>query len=96
VPASQIEQAAPFAPMYPALHTQALASVLCDGEVDEAGQFSHDTNESLKYSFAAHAVDTHCPAFPAMNPVLHTQALASVLSDGEVDEVGQFSHDTNE
>jgi len=74
--------------MYPALHTQALAAVLSDGEVDEAGQFSHRTNESSKYSFAAHAVDTHCPAFPAMNPALHIQ---NVLCAAELEFDGQLA-----
>jgi len=73
LPAAQAEHGPPSAPVCPTLHTQALAAVLCDGDVEKAGQFSHRPNKSLKYSFSEHPISTHCPAFPAMNPALHTQ-----------------------
>jgi len=87
-PAAQIVHAPPFAPVYPALHWQAVAAVLSSGDVECSAQSEHtagaDTQASVvRYFPEAHWVQAK-PLLPE-NPALHRQAVCHRFPAGELE-----------
>jgi len=78
----------PFAPDQPALHVQLLKAVLCNNELEFAGQLLQFASPAaLLYLPVPHAV--HVPPFAPHQPALQVQLFTAVLCSGELEPAGQ-------
>jgi len=82
-PATHSVQVPPLGPDQPALHLQAVETVLCTGESDSDGQLSHAADPR---DFSGLNLPTgHCvhssPSGP-VQPALHSQSVGSLLASG--------------
>jgi len=91
-PATHSVQVPPLGPDHPALHLQAVSTVLCTGESDSDGQLLHAADPRMSNVLnlpTPHSV--HVSPSGPVQPALHSQAVAMVLCTGELELDGQVS-----
>jgi len=107
-PAAHAEHGPPFAPVYPALQTQAAAAELRLGEVELAVQFrqavaptlamyvpleqSEQAADPLTSLYLPATHAVHAPPFAPVYPTLHEHAAAAVLETGAFAFEGHAKH----
>jgi len=85
------EHAAPFAPAYPALHSQEVSEMLPAGEVELIVQFEQSAGPKPDlYVSALHC--EHVPPSVPVNLALHLQSVATMLLSGDVEFTGHCVH----
>lgn len=89
LPTAHARHAPPSGPVKPALHAQAVWTVLALGEWELAGQAWHVPD---MYCPAGHGSGTHGPPAVPVKPALHVHALATVLPCGDIEFAGQAVH----
>jgi len=79
----QIEHVSPFAPVYPALHSQTVFVMLPAGDEELDGQSEQIPGpKPALYWFLLHG--EHMPPFSPTYPALHSQAVFVMLPSGEM------------
>jgi len=79
----------PEGPVHPALQRQDVMPILCTGEFEFDGQFSHTVVVKLDlYLPSIHSVQSETDP---PKPKSHTQFVRNVLATGDVELLGQFS-----